>query len=436
MSVRIKYQRSFFITGIFAALVFVFTQCMSGGEEDKKAISQYGFDSYAGDQKCITCHKNIYEDHLKTAHHLTSLPAEEKNIWGSFEKGKNSFSYNPALVIAMEKRDSGLYQVVYFNNEEKMAMRFDITVGSGTMGQSYIEKRGDRYYQMPVTFFTAAGQWSNSPGFPHDKVLTDRPISARCLECHATYAQGEGGTEMEPAGFVKEKMILGVGCEKCHGPAAKHVEYHTANSNEKKAKYIVNPASLSRQQQLDVCALCHGGKIQKTKPSFTFTAGQNLSDYFADKIIIDKAMASGEVEVHGNQLGLLKASRCFKETTTLTCNTCHDPHKNERGNMALYSSRCMTCHDTKAESFKTATHKQLSSPGQNCIGCHMPQQASKAIAVYLEGNEMPVASMIRSHFIGIYPGEANKFMSTDSAALKTGNKELYLKNSKYKNHNQ
>ena len=414
MNVRLKYQRTILITCIFATLVFVFTKCISGEEDKNSTATQYGFNDYVGDEKCAQCHKNIYEDHLKTAHHLTSLPAEEKNIWGSFEKGKNSFAYNPALNITMEKRDSGLYQVVYFKNEEKMAMRFNITVGSGTMGQSYIEKRGDRYFQMPVTFFSAAHQWSNSPGFPKDKVLTDRPITARCLECHATYVQGENGTEMEPAGFAADKMILGVGCEKCHGPAAQHVKYHMANTNEKKAMFIVNPSSLSRELQLDICGLCHGGKIQKTKPSFTFTAGQKLSDYFADKIIVEQAMASGEVEVHGNQLGLLKASKCFKQSATLTCNTCHNTHQNERGNMALFSSRCITCHNTSNENFKTATHKQITEPEKNCIGCHMPQQASKAIAVYLEGKDEPVASMIRSHFIGIYPDEANRFINKDS----------------------
>lgn len=402
MAIKIKYRRTFFITGIFTVLVFAFTQCMNGGEETKSEAVQNSVEEFAGDEKCAGCHKDIYEQHLRSAHHLTSLPAEEKNITGSFEKGKNSFSYSPFLNIAMEKRDSGLYQVVYFNNEEKMAMRFNITVGSGTMGQSYLEKRGNRYYQMPVTFFTAAHQWSNSPGFPNDKVLTDRPITARCLECHATYAKGEGGTEMEPAGFAADKMILGIGCEKCHGPATKHIEYHTTNLTEKKAKFIVNPSSLSRQQQLDVCGLCHSGKIQKIKPSFTFTAGQKLSEYFNEKIIVDKAMASGEVEVHGNQYGLLSASKCFKQSTTLTCNSCHGSHKNERGDMKLFSSRCITCHDISADSFKTVTHTAVKNITDNCIDCHMPQQESKAIAVYLQGKEKPVASFIRSHYIGIY----------------------------------
>jgi nitrate/TMAO reductase-like tetraheme cytochrome c subunit len=402
MNVKIKYQHPFFIAGIFVVLIIMCTHCMSSADEGKEKVTGFAFEEYAGDEKCASCHKDIYEQHLKTAHKLTSLQGLKENVHGSFDTGNSTYSYSKALEIAMEKRDSGLYQVIYFNNERKMEMRFHITVGSGTMGQSYIEKRGHRYYQMPVTYFTAAKQWSNSPGFPNDKVLTDRPITARCLECHTTYAEGWGGTAMEPVGFNSEKIILGVGCEKCHGPAAKHVEYQISHQSEKKAKFIINPAVLSRQQQLDVCALCHGGKIQKTKPSFTFTAGQNLSDYFDQKIIVDKAMASGEVEVHGNQYGLLTASKCFKKSNSLTCNTCHGSHQNERGNMQLYSSRCVSCHDTNAEGFKTITHVQSVNITQNCIDCHMPKQPSKAIAVYLQDKKEPVASLIRSHYIGIY----------------------------------
>src|SRR4030095_2285225 len=275
------------------------------------------------------------------------------------------------------------------------------------MGQSYLNWRRDRLYQMPITYFTAANQWSNSPGFPSDKVLTDRPISSRCLECHTTFAQGEGGTEMEPLIFPRDKMIFGVGCEKCHGPGAMHVEYQTKHPRDTTAMFIVNPSSLSRQQQLDVCAICHGGKIQKTKPSFSFTAGQNLTDYFSTNVIDQTAMSSGEVEVHGNQYGLLQVSKCFKGSN-LTCNTCHNSHENERGNMTLYSARCMNCHNITANNFKSGVHNQLSMITQNCIDCHMPQQPSKAIAVYLQGQAEPVASLIRSHYVGIYPEVTKK----------------------------
>ena len=412
MKISIKYSRSFLVLFAIIAMVCLLSQCITNNETQSNRLSAHVFEEYAGAEKCASCHKDIYEQYVKTSHHFTSMPANEKSINGNFEKDKNIFSYGNQLKVAMEKRDSGFYQTVYVDNEEKMAMRFDMVIGSGKIGQSYLSRRQNFYYQMPVSHFTAAGQWANSPGFPNNKVVTDRPITARCLECHATYAQGEGGTAMEPTGFDAAKMILGVACEKCHGPAAMHVEYQAKHPEDKKARFVVNPAALNRLQQLEGCALCHGGKMRKTKPSFSYTPGQNLYAFFLKNVLYKETIQNDEVEVHGNQYGLLQASKCFKNSSAMTCNTCHNTHQNQRGNLALFSSRCITCHNTNAESFKTVTHNTVKSIEQNCINCHMPVKASNTIAIYIEGEDKPRASLLRSHFIGIYPDEVVKFINS------------------------
>ena len=410
----VKYKRFPLVLLSMLLCVFILIKCINGTEEKKEVTAVTGFNDYAGSAKCAGCHKTIYESHLQTAHYLTAQPANEKSIMGSFEKGKNSYAYTPDIVLSMEKRDSGFFQVAYLRGEEKKAMRFDMVIGSGVMGQSFLNWRKNKLYQLPITYFTAANKWSNSPGFPSGKVLIDRPITSRCLECHATYAEGISGTAMEPTEFDHNRMILGVSCEKCHGPAAKHVEFQTLHLQEKTAKYIVNPSSLSRQLQLDVCTVCHGGNIEKTKPSFQFTAGKNLADYFKiDTASIDVAN-NGNVDVHGNQYGLLKASKCF-QLSKMTCNTCHNTHENQRNQAALFSQKCMSCHNTTAATFKTPAHNEVIAIDKNCIDCHMPAQPSKAIAVNIEGEEFPRASLIRTHFISIYPDATKKFK-----ALKKG----------------
>ena len=397
-------------------MVFILVRCVSNEEKNKTAEFQaqkevITFESYTSSQKCMSCHKAIYERHLTTAHHLTGQPSSEGSIKGSFKKGKNTYSYTPSILLSMEKRDSGLFQVAYFKGEEKRAMRFDMVIGSGVMGQSFLTWRNNQLYQLPITYFTAAGQWANSPGFPNDRVLIDRPATSRCLECHVSYAEGIAGPALEPTGFDRNKIMYGVDCQKCHGPAAKHVAYQTQHPQDTTAKYIVNPAKLTRQKQLDICTLCHGGNIQKTKPSFEFTAGEDLSDYFSIDSQDEVVLNSSEIDVHGNQVGLLKASKCFKMSAAMTCSTCHNTHENERGKTALFSQRCIGCHNTNDEKFKTLTHSQINNVEKNCIDCHMPAQPSKAIAVFLQGEETPKTSLLRSHFIGVYRDEIKKFIN-------------------------
>src|SRR6185503_16911385 len=181
MQIRIKYRRSVLVIVTIAGTVFILARCVSNDSKDSeiKVEEAITFDSYATSEKCMSCHKEIYENHITTAHYLTGQPANDGSIKGSFQKGKNTYSYTPAILLSMEKRDSGLFQVAYFKGEEKKAMRFDMVIGSGVMGQSFLTWRNDQLYQLPITYFTAADQWSNSPGFPNDRVLIDRPATSR-----------------------------------------------------------------------------------------------------------------------------------------------------------------------------------------------------------------------------------------------------------------
>jgi hypothetical protein len=307
----------------------------------------------------------------------------------------------------MEKRDSGYYQVIYYQGEEKKALPFDIVIGSGVKGQSVLYWLNNRLFQLPITYFTFADKWANSPGFPKT-VQINRPITSRCLECHATYADKISSTS-GPEEFDHNRLIFGVDCERCHGPAAKHIEFQSQNPKETTGKYIINPARLSRQQNLDLCALCHGGSIKKTKPSFTFTVGDTLSHYFVIDSLNKDAINSGTIDVHGNKYGLMKASKCFRMSETLTCNSCHNTHENETGKLALFSQRCMTCHNNEHGNFCTINPAPFSQK-TNCIDCHMPAKPSQSIVLFSEGEEAPRAALFRSHFISIYPDETKKFM--------------------------
>ncbi len=406
----IKYRSSVITLFFILSCIFFFTTCINNEKDKPGTALAAAYSSYAGSASCAGCHKSISASHINTAHFHTSEIASEKNIKGSFDSGKNIFIYDPVQMIAMEKRAGGLFQVGYLGGIEKRSERFDINIGSGIHGQSYGSWVGNVLVQLPITYFTSAAQWSNSPGYPN-KIAFNRPMTSRCLECHATYAEKISAPEKEPEEFDKNRLVLGVDCEKCHGPAADHVKFQTENPNEKKAKFIINPASFSRQQSLDMCALCHGGRLQKTKPSFQFQPGDKLPDYFA----IDTAGRDiNSIDVHGNQFGLLAASKCFRRSTTLTCNTCHDPHKNEKGKDSVFSQRCTSCHNDNHNSgivCKMTATLGAATISTHCTACHMPEQQSMAIAVLLQGKTTPAAALMHTHLIKVYPEETKNVLA-------------------------
>ncbi|HEY0434732.1 MAG TPA: multiheme c-type cytochrome, partial [Chitinophagaceae bacterium] len=245
------------------------------------------------------------------------------------------------------------------------------------------------------------------PGYPPRIVAFNRPITSRCLECHSTYFEKISDTARRLEQFDRNKIVFAVDCEKCHGPAAQHVAYQSSHPSDSAAKFIVNPGRLPRERLLDLCTLCHGGALTKTKPSFSFQAGDTLSNYFS---LQTAALNADNIDVHGNQMGLLSLSKCFT-VGKVTCVTCHNVHENEKDQIRVFSQRCLTCHTTGHEKICKLTTQVGPSITENCIDCHMPKQLSRAVAVYLQGADAPTPALMRTHYVKIYPDETGKILA-------------------------
>lgn len=393
-----KFQSTTIVIAALCIAVFLLLRCTEKGKITTAPVKDR-FTEFAGSAACSSCHKDIWQQHLQTEHFRSSAPSSDSNILGSFKPGENTFAFSAIQKVMMEKRDSGLFQVAYINGEAKKAGRFDITVGSGRKGQSYLSWVRNSLIQMPITYFTPEHTWANSPGFDPKKIVFNRVVTSRCLECHMTYGWKTSDTATRPEQFDHNKFIYGIDCERCHGPAKEHVEFHTKNPAIKEARFIVNTGKLSRQRNLDLCALCHGGQLNKTQPSFSYMAGDSLLEYFYRS---GTPQMADNIDLHGNQLGLLSMSKCFAGGE-MTCLSCHNVHANEQDQTATFSQRCMNCH----QDGKQKQCALLATAGpvikQNCVDCHMPKQKSHAVAVFLQGAEIPTAALLRTHYIKTYP---------------------------------
>lgn len=397
---------------LLVAFTGIFTRCISG--QDRAPITNSKGEVFAGSEKCASCHKDIYEGFTHTAHFITSQIATPETVKGSFEKGRNIYNYSYYNGVAMERTDTGLYQVEFYRGREKERSRFDIIIGSGTRGQSFTSWHGNKLYQLPISYFTNADSWANSPGYSNFAPEFKRIVTTRCMECHSTYLKEMPGVSGINT-FDKTTLITGVQCESCHGPGQKHIAYHEKNKNQGRGQYIIANKQFSRQQKLDLCSYCHGGNRAVGKAPFGFTPGDTL---FNSQHPTDSAAMHTALDVHGNPYGLLIGSKCFKMDATLTCNTCHNTHKQERGNLALFSSRCMTCHKENSPSFCKMAGMPVAQLKANCIDCHMPKKESLMLTLKLEDSTGNKPAVLRSHLIAIYANGAKNASSPAATAAK------------------
>lgn len=372
------------------------------GESPEKSTDltpRRGNPGFVGPEQCQECHRERYQTFLATAHYKTSRSVNEVTIDGNFNPGSNTFqTSDPNMSFEMIHRGDQFLQCVHFF-DWSFEVPMEIIMGSSKMAQTYLYWHRDGLYQHNVTHITDGDQWINSPGYIDGDAAYARPIPERCLECHMTYFDFRGNKNH----YTPGSLILGVTCERCHGPGKNHVDYHRENPDAREAVEITNPANLERQIQMDICGQCHGGTRELKGDALSFRPGDRLEDHYHPPD--DEADAKNSVHT-SNQLTRLSQSACFQQSQ-MSCIDCHDPHHNERGDRKLFSSRCMNCHESESDC-GLYPQQGIEFAG-NCVDCHMPQRPTENLRLQsVEGDVFPA---LRDHYIRVDEIATQQFLS-------------------------
>ena len=342
-------------------------------------------------RSCRACHQQVVTSFTQTAHFHTSAEATAQSVRGRFSPGHNVLRTRaPGVYFQMDTRNGVSYETgVDSTVGRSRTEQIDIVIGSGRRGQTYLYWRSGLLFELPVSYLTGPRQWINSPGYPDGQIDFGRVIVPQCLDCHSTSFTLNADRR---ASRYSREYRLGISCEKCHGDAREHIRYQASHPEDTTAKYILNPARFSRDRRVDNCALCHSGGRDPRKAPFSYRPGAILDDYLAPP-----STAQGAVpDVHGNQVGLLQSSKCFRSSPEMSCSTCHDVHRPER-DAAGFAPKCLTCHAIDQHPMAAQIGDRMMT---SCIDCHMPNRKSRAIEINTATNRF--ALHYRSHAIGIY----------------------------------
>ena len=281
-------------------------------------------------------------------------------------------------------------------------------VGSGRHALTYLVEVDGFLVESPVTWYPSQSAWGMSPGYDGPNQFGfSRAVGEGCLYCHAGRSEVVGASLHRMS--IPEEAI---GCERCHGPGSVHVARHAGRPalpslppqvGEAVDYTIVNPAHLSRELSEAVCQQCHLKSVA-TVPN----RGRKLSDFrpglpledFRQDYVLETADPSMTVVGHVEQMHL---SRCYRESGTLSCLTCHDPHGEPaaKDRTTYYDSVCLKCH--KPAACTVDPHRrERESPANDCVQCHMPRSPTDIphlafthhrIAVYDKPPAAPLPSL-------------------------------------------
>lgn len=284
----------------------------------------------------------------------TSAPADtaeilKKYIGLHFTAGAYHYQIQPK---------AGHFEYTITDGKQTRSATLLWSFGNGRVGQSYLFKKPDgKFYEARVTYFATLKNLEFTPGRALDnpKDIDEamyRPVpqaeAEHCFDCHTTASSIRGE-------FDESKLYLGVSCEACHGPGAKHVAAaNVANMSgvpDAARGTILNPSSLSPEDSVDFCGACH-------------------ASFWDVKLSGAKGVSTAKSQPYR-----LEESKCWgKGDARLTCIACHDPHVPLQTDTASYDASCLRCHAVKGQK-QTAEQSQKACPvsTNNCTGCHMPK---------------------------------------------------------------
>jgi predicted CXXCH cytochrome family protein len=359
-----------------------------------------GDGSYVSSDPCRACHPTEYASWHRSYHRTMTQPAIGASVRAPFA-GETLLAPDGKSYRLRRSGDE-----LWADISGVGARRIAMMTGSHHMEAFWLPSaRGNEEIEFPFTWLFDDQRWVGrrdvflvGPEYSKDPSVWNRI----CVECHVTGGQ----PRVDARSGVPQSRVaeLGIACEACHGPGARHVAANaspwrreTLHASGAPDPTIVNPARLPPARAAEVCGQCHGigcppdGWMQR---GIGFRPGQPLGDTkqilrlaslkqsaCRQQIAADDSFAAsrywrdGMVRVSGREYNGLVESRCFGGGA-LSCLSCHSMHDSDpdwqlaadrEGNAA-----CTQCHRAIGEKLEAHTHHRAAGSGALCYNCHMP----------------------------------------------------------------
>lgn len=339
----------------------------------------------AGANTCRECHAAAVESFAGTGMGRSfgsAPPADATPAW--LHKASNTW-------FQLIARDGALYhrrwQIGLGGKEENVEeLRADYVMGSGNRVRTYLHRtRRNTLIELPLARY-ADGVVALNPGFDTASPPTRRRLGYDCMFCHnANLAVPAGHEESYAEPVFPAALPAGIDCERCHGPAADHVQ---AARQPKPViadlrRTIVNPARLTPGPANEVCMQCHLETTSSALPNmirrfdrrpYSYRPGEPL-DAFAQ--FYDHPPGAGRDDKFEivSSVYRMRQSACFvKSGGQLTCVRCHNPHQPaaDPAQRSHYNAVCWNCH-------ASAKLPQRHPAGPDCTSCHMPKRRAEDV---------------------------------------------------------
>jgi len=376
---------------LFLSVMMVCGATLAKGQERVVSNSQSTAGSgyitkskFVSSAKCTECHQQEHRQWVGSHHEKAMQKASDKTVLGDFNRA--TFDYQGELTTFYKKNRHYFINTVGPDGE-KHDYEVKYTFGVTPLQQYLVELPGGRLQAFTIAWDQPQKKWFHL--HPNKKITPKDPLhwskafynwNSNCAECHSTHLQKNYDSKTKT--YHTTWSSIHVGCQACHGPGKRHVDWAKAKLsgkvNKSKNKGLVNQYDKKTPHQtMEMCASCHS---RRHPVSTNHKYGQPLFDHFMPAILRqDLYYPDGQIKEEVFVYGSFLQSKMYR--AGVTCMNCHNPHSlklKQTGN-----GLCTQCHNaTSIKQFKGLKRKNYNSPthfhhkpgsaGAQCVNCHMP----------------------------------------------------------------
>ncbi|MGF6692157.1 tetratricopeptide repeat protein [Pseudomonas sp. D(2018)] len=340
--------------------------------------------SMVDEAQCAGCHTQQARDWQGSHHRLAMQAANDASVQGDFN---DSTFQSDQETTRFFRKDGGFWVNSPGADGKPADFRVAYTFGVAPLQQYLVDAPGGRLQALDVAWDVEQRTWFKlQPGQgvearnPQHWSRPQQNANVLCVECHTTGYQ----RNYDPASdrYDSRWSSLGVGCQACHGPASRHLDWATKTLKAANAGFDVDLTRADRIKSVETCARCHSRRVP-------------LDDgYHHDKRLMDDYLPSaltrelfeldGKIKDEVYEYAAFAQSRMFAKG--LRCSTCHDPHSTAL--KVPGNGLCLQCHNPsgkagiegidgkglKAKNYDSPEHHHHTQgeAGSQCVDCHMP----------------------------------------------------------------
>lgn len=340
--------------------------------------------SLVDEQQCEGCHAAQVKDWQGSHHQLAMEEARADTVLGDF--ANQSFSDGVETTRFFRKNDQ-FWVNTPGPDGQPADFRVAYTFGIAPLQQYLIEVPGGNLQALGVAWDVEKQRWFHLyPGQGvnfKDELHWSRPqqnANFMCIECHTTgYKRNfdaKNGT------YASHWQALGVGCQACHGPASRHLEWAAKPDADTKRGFDVALSQADTLTQVETCGRCHA---RRAPLGDGFSAHKRLmDDYLPSPLTAALYELDGKIKDEVFEYGSFTQSKMFAKG--VRCSNCHNPHSAEL--KAPGNAVCLQCHNPsgktalpgidgaglQAKNYDSPEHHKHRSgeAGSQCVDCHMP----------------------------------------------------------------